>query len=80
MAESAAGTTPTLKMMTLTTLSNNGVAQTQYMLDNDLTKGFSITFELSGNTLKYVQTTDLHVYEKDFSHIDSDTLKKIPTR
>jgi hypothetical protein len=75
VAESAPGTTMTLKTMTLKTQSN-GVAQTQYMLNNDLTKAFSITFKLSGNTLKYEQTTDLQVYGNPFSHTDSDTLKK----
>jgi hypothetical protein len=71
VAEGAPGTTMTLK-----TLSNNGVAQTQYMLKNDRTVAFSITFKLSGNTLKYEQTTDLIVYGNPFSHTDSDTLKK----
>src|SRR5664280_655548 len=75
VAESAPGTTMTLKTMTLKTLSN-GVAQTQFMLNNDLTKAFSITFKLSGDTLKYDQTTDLIVYGNPFSHTDSDTLKK----
>src|SRR5665811_50822 len=75
VAESADGTTMTLKTMTLKTMSN-GVAQTQYMLNKDRTVAFSITFNLSGNTLKYEQTTDLWVYGASFSHTDSDTLKK----
>jgi hypothetical protein len=75
VAESAPGTTMTLKTMTLKTQSN-GVAQTQFMLNNDRTEAFSITFKLSRNTLKYEQTTDLQVYNKPFSHTDSDTLKK----
>src|SRR5664280_1369612 len=70
VAEGAAGTTMTLKTQ------SNGVAQTQFMLKNDRTEAFSITFKLSGNTLKYDQTTDLQVYGKPFSHTDSDTLKK----
>src|SRR5665647_678916 len=70
VAEGAAGTTMTLKTL------RDGVAQTQFMLNNDLTKAFSITFKLSGNTLEYKQTTDLQVYGKPFSHTDSDTLKK----
>src|SRR5665647_3318482 len=75
VAESAPGTTMTLKTMTLKTQSN-GVAQTQFMLKTDRTEAFSVTFKLSGNTLKYDQTTDLYVYNKPFSHTDSDTLKK----
>src|SRR5665811_46972 len=70
VAEGAAGTTMTLKTQ------SNGVAQTQFMLKTDRTDAFSITFTLSGNTLKYDQTTDLQVYGKPFSHTDSDTLKK----
>ena len=70
VAEGAPGTTMTLKTQ------SQGVAQTQYMLKNDSTEVFSITFTLSGNTLKYDQTTDLQVYGKPFSHTDSDTLKK----
>ena len=70
VAEGAPGTTMTLKTQ------SNGVAQTQYMLNNDRTEAFSVTFTLSRNTLKYEQTTDLYVYGKPFSHTDSDTLKK----
>src|SRR5665811_175862 len=70
VAEGAPGTT-----MTLTTQSN-GVAETQFMLNTDLTDAFSVTFTLSGDTLKYDQTTDLQVYGKPFSHTDSDTLEK----
>jgi len=70
VAEGAPGTTMTLKT------KSNGVAQTQFMLKTDRTEAFSITFKLSGNTLKYHQTTDLQVYGKPFSHTDSDTLTK----
>src|SRR5450756_2100589 len=62
VAEGAPGTTLTLKTQ------SQGVAETQYMLNNDRTEAFSVTFELSGNTLKYEQTTDLQVYGKPFSH------------
>jgi hypothetical protein len=61
--------------MTLKTQSK-GVAETQYMLKNDRTLAYSVTFTLSGNTLKYTQKTDLQVYGKPFSHTDFDTLKK----
>jgi hypothetical protein len=71
VAEGAPGTTMTLKTR------SKGVAETQYMLKTDRTQAFRITFTLSGNTLKYKQTTDLHVYGKPFSHTDTDTLKKL---
>lgn len=70
VAEGAAGTTMTLKTQ------SKGVAETQFMLKKDHTQAFSVTFTLSGNTLKYKQTTDLQVYGKPFSHTDSSTLKK----
>src|SRR5450756_743344 len=71
VAEGAPGTTMTLKTQ------SQGVAETQYMLNTpDDTQAFSVTFTLSGNTLKYEQTTDLQVYGKPFSHTDSDTLEK----
>lgn len=70
VAEGAPGTTMTLKTQ------SKGVAETQYMLKTDRTQAFRITFTLSGNTLKYKQTTDLQVYGKPFSHTDSGTLKK----
>ena len=71
VAEGAPGTTMTLRT------KSKGVAETQYMLKTDRTLAFSITFKLSGNTLKYKQKTDLQVYGKPFSHTDSDTLKKL---
>ena len=71
VAEGAPGTTMTLKTQ------SKGVAETQYMLKTDRTQAFSVTFTLSGNTLKYDQKTDLQVYGKPFSHTDSSsTLKK----
>jgi len=71
VAEGAPGTT--MKLRT----KSKGVAETQFMLKTDRTQAFNITFTLSGNTLKYKQTTDLQVYGKHFSHTDSDTLKKL---
>jgi hypothetical protein len=70
VAEGAPGTKMTLKTQ------SKGVAETQYMLKTDRTQAFSVTFTLSGNTLKYKQKTDLQVYGKPFSHTDSDTLKR----
>jgi hypothetical protein len=70
VAEGRPGTTMTLKT------KSKGVAQTQYLLKIDRTQAFRVTFTLSGNTLKYHQTTDLQVYGKHFSHTDSDTLQK----
>ena len=71
VAEGAPGTTMTLKTQ------SKGVAETQFMLKKDRTQAYSVTFTLSGNTLKYDQKTDLQVYGKPFSHTDSSsTLNK----
>src|SRR5450756_1964632 len=71
VAEGAPGTTLTLKTQ------SKGAAPTPFMLKTDRTEAFSVTFTLSGNTLKYDQKTDLQVYGKPFSHTDSSsTLKK----
>ncbi|TCF97761.1 hypothetical protein BZM26_29310 [Paraburkholderia strydomiana] len=61
--------------MTLTSKSH-GVAESQYMLKNDATSVFSITFDMTGDTLTYAQKTQLHVYGKSFTHVDSSTLSK----
>lgn len=73
VAEGAPGATMTLKTR------SKGEAETQYMLKNDNTKAFSVTYTLSGNTLKYAQKTDLQVYGKPFTHTDSSTLEKTGT-
>ncbi|MFP3643422.1 heme-binding beta-barrel domain-containing protein [Paraburkholderia sp. SIMBA_054] len=62
--------------MTLTSQSK-GVAESQYMVKNDDVTGFTITFDISGDTLKYAQTTGLNVYGKPFSHVDTSTLSKV---
>ncbi|MBB5374111.1 heme-binding beta-barrel domain-containing protein [Acidocella aromatica] len=70
VAEGKPGTTLTLKS------EGQGIAQSQYMVKNDSTENFTITYEISKNTLKYKQETSLQVYGKPFSHIDSGTLTK----
>src|ERR1035437_8398506 len=70
VAEGARGTTMTLKTQ------SKGVAESQFILKTDRTQVSSVTFTLSGDTLKYAQTTALQVYGKPFSHTDSSTLKK----
>ena len=74
VAEGAPGTKMTLKTQ------SKGVAETQFLLKTDRTQAFSVTFTLSGNTLKYKQKTDLQVYGKPFPHTDSDTLKRRKTQ
>ncbi|MDH6153395.1 MULTISPECIES: FABP family protein [Paraburkholderia] len=61
--------------MTLTSQSK-GIAESQYMAKNDATSVFSITFDLTGDTLRYLQKTQLHVYGKSFTHVESSALSK----
>jgi hypothetical protein len=71
VAEGKPGPTMTL------TAQGSGIAQSGYMVKNDTTKSFTISYEISGNTLKYKQVTELRVYGKPFSHVDSGTLVKV---
>jgi hypothetical protein len=62
--------------MTLITKSK-GVAESEYMVKNDDATNFTITYDVSGKTLKYTQVTQLHVYGKPFVHVDSSTLTRV---
>jgi hypothetical protein len=62
--------------MTLTTKSQ-GIAQTQYMVHNDVTETVKATFQVTGNILKYREVTELFVYGKPFKHTDEDTLTRV---
>lgn len=62
--------------MTMTTKSQ-GIAQTQYMVHNDITKAVRITLQVSGNVLQYKYETQLFVYGRPFEHTDEDTLTKV---
>lgn len=56
---------------------NQGIAESDYMLENDNTLKFSIDMDFSKDKLKYSQTTNLQVYGKPFDHKDTSTLKKV---
>jgi hypothetical protein len=71
VAEGKPGATLTL------TANATGIAQSGYMVKHDTTESFTITYEMSGNTMKYKQETKLNVYGKPFSHVDSGTLTKV---
>lgn len=63
--------------MTLST-PKRSIAESSYMNKNATTKSFSMTIDISPDTLTYSQTTNLNIYGKDFPHTDSATLKKLP--
>ena len=59
------------------TAQNVGIGQSDYMAANDKTEKFTVTYELSGNTMQYTQETILHVYGKPFTHTDISTLTRV---
>ncbi|MGF1754779.1 heme-binding beta-barrel domain-containing protein [Vibrio makurazakiensis] len=70
-AEGKAGNVMTLKS------SDNGIAESNYMLDNAATEGFTMSLNLSEDQLTYSQTTELKIYGEDFTHTDASTLYKV---
>ena len=59
------------------TAQNVGIGQSDYMAANDKTEKFTVTYEVSGNTMQYTQETILHVYGKPFTHTDISTLTRV---
>ncbi len=56
----------------------NGVAESEYLLENDTTQGFIMTLDISeDDVISYTQTTQLRVYGKPFSHTDTSTLVRV---
>ncbi|WP_339674043.1 heme-binding beta-barrel domain-containing protein [Dasania marina] len=72
VAEGKAGSKMTL------TAPQRGIAESSYMNAKATTTSFSMTIDISSDTLIYSQTTGLKIYGKDFPHTDSATLKKLP--
>ena len=46
------------------------------MVKNAKTTAFKHHIELSGDTLKYSETTFLDIYGKEFEHTDANTLQR----
>jgi hypothetical protein len=70
VADGKAGDTMTL------TAGSQGIAQSPFMLKNDTTSKFTITFNISPDKLTFREEENLHVYGKPFTHMDSDSLSK----
>jgi len=70
-AESPAGDNMTF------TSSKRGIAESDYMLKNASTTTFSMTLNISDDSLTYSQVTGLKIYGKDISHTDSGKLVKV---
>jgi len=54
-----------------------GVIQSPFLLDKAATKAFEMTLTVKNNEMSYKETTALHIYGRDFSHVDKSTLKKV---
>ena len=54
-----------------------GIVQSPFMLEKAKTKGFKMNLSVKNNELNYHEVTSLHIYGKDFEHIDKSTLFRV---
>jgi len=54
-----------------------GIVQSPFMLEKAKTTAFHMKLSIQENQLHYRQETSLHIYGKDFEHIDESTLQRI---
>ena len=54
-----------------------GIIQSPFMLDKAKTTTFEMMLSVKDNELNYHETTSLHIYGKDFEHIDKSTLIRV---
>ncbi len=54
-----------------------GITQSPFMKEKARTDGFHMKLTVEGDTLTYRQCTKLHIYGKDFDHIDSSELRRV---
>ena len=54
-----------------------GIVQSPFMLEKAKTKAFQMTLSVKNNELNYNEITSLHIYGKDFEHIDKSTLYRV---
>jgi hypothetical protein len=47
------------------------------MLEKAETKAFKMRLSVNGNELNYREVTSLHIYGKDFEHVDESTLYRV---
>jgi len=53
-----------------------GITQSPFMRDNAKTVGFHHLLEVSGDELRYEETTFLEIYGRSFDHTDANTLQR----
>ena len=54
-----------------------GIIQSPFMLEKATTKAFKMSLSVEGNQMQYEQITSLHIYGKDFEHIDKSRLTRL---
>ena len=54
-----------------------GIVQSPFMLKKAKTKAFKMILSVKGDQLNYHEVTSLHIYGKDFEHIDTSTLFRV---
>jgi len=54
-----------------------GIVQSPFMLEKATTKAFTMNLSVKNNELHYHEVTSLHIYGKDFEHIDKSTLFRV---
>lgn len=54
-----------------------GIVQSPFMLEKAQTKAFNMSLTVEGNQLSYEETMSLHIYGKDFEHVDRSQLTKV---
>ena len=54
-----------------------GIVQSPFMLEKATTKAFHMKMIVKNDELTYREVTSLHIYGKDFEHIDTSTLQRI---
>ena len=54
-----------------------GIVQSPFMLEKAKTTGFKMILSVEENTLSYREVTSLHIYGKNFEHVDENMLQRI---
>jgi hypothetical protein len=54
-----------------------GIVQSPFMLEKAKTNAFQMKMTVKGDELTYREVTSLHIYGKDFEHVDSSTLQRV---
>lgn len=54
-----------------------GIVQSPFMLEKAKTNAFHMKMTVTRDELSYREVTSLHIYGKDFEHIDTSTLQRI---